>query len=135
MDGDLFKKLLQENLITEREFENVAEHQKTVSLFVELRSLLYLGIVLFSAAIGILIYKHIETIGHDVLVICIAPVCTACFAYCFKTAKGYTSEKLSSPHFLFDYILLLGCLLLLTFIGYIQFHIIIQQNGNMKFIK
>ena len=121
MDGYLFKELLQENLITEREFENVVQHQKTVSLFVELRSLLYLGIALFSTAIGILIYKHIETIGHDVLVICIALVCAACFTYCFKIAKGYTSEKLSSPNFLFDYILLLGCLLLLTFIGYIQF--------------
>ena len=121
MDGDLFKKLLQENLITEREFENVAQHQKTVSLFVELRSVLYLGIAFFSTAIGILIYKHIETIGHDVLVICIALVCVACFAYCFKFGKGYTNEKLSSPNFLFDYILLLGCLLLLTFIGYVQF--------------
>src|SRR5215203_3829330 len=121
MDADLFKRLLQQNLITEREFETVEQHQKSVSLFVELRSLLYLGIILFSAAIGILIYKHIETIGHDVLVISIALVDIACFAYCFKKAKGYTNDKLSSPNFLFDYILLLGCLLLLTFIGYIQF--------------
>jgi len=121
MDADLFKKLLQQNLITEREFENVQQHEKAVSLFGELRSLLYLGILLFSAAIGVLIYKHIETIGHDILVICIALVCMACFVYCFKKAKGYTNEKLSSPNFLFDYILLLGCLLLLTFIGYIQF--------------
>jgi len=128
MDGDLFKKLLQQNLITEREFENVKEQQKAVSLFLELRSLLYLGIILFSTAIGILIYKHIETIGHDVLVTCIALVCCTCFAYCFKKAKGYSNDKVSSPNFVFDYILLLGCLLLLTFIGYIQFQYIVFGN-------
>ena len=121
MDADLFKKLLQQNLVTEREFENVEQHQKAVSLFVELRSILYFGIVLFSAAIGILIYKHIETIGHDVLVISIALVCFICFAYCFRKANGYSKDKLNSPNFLFDYVLLLGCLLLLTFIGYLQF--------------
>ena len=121
MDLGLFKKLLQQNLITPGEFENVEEQQKAVSLFSELRGLLYLGIIIFSAAIGILIYKNIETIGHDELVICIALVSTACFIYCFKTTKPYTHEKQNSPGFLFDYILLFGCLLLLTFIGYVQF--------------
>ena len=121
MDVNLFQKLLQQNLTTEREFENVEQHEKAVSVFGELRSLLYLGIVLFSTAIGLLIYKHIDTIGHDVLVICIVLVCAACFAFCIKKANGYTNGKPGSPGFLFDYILLLGCLLLLTFIGYIQF--------------
>jgi hypothetical protein len=117
----LFKKLLQQNFITEKEFDNIEQHQSAVSLFGELRSLLYLGIALFSAAIGVLIYKQIETIGHDVLVICIALVCAVCFIYCIRKANGYANGKINSPNFLFDYVLLLGCLLLLTFIGYIQF--------------
>jgi hypothetical protein len=56
-----------------------------------------------------------------VLVICIALACAACFIYCIRKANGYANEKVNSPNFLFDYVLLLGCLLLLTFIGYIQF--------------
>lgn len=120
MDRHLFQKLLQHNLITETEYRHVREQQAFFSLFWELRSLLYLGIVLFTTAIGVLIYKHIDTIGHDILVICIAALCIACFAYCLKNATGYSHKKLASPGFLFDYILLLGCLLLLVFIGYIQ---------------
>jgi hypothetical protein len=99
MDVNLFQKLLQQNLTTEREFENVEQHEKAVSVFGELRSLLYLGIVLFSTAIGLLIYKHIDTIGHEVLVICIVLVCAACFAFCIKKANGYTNVKPGSPGF------------------------------------
>lgn len=120
MDRHLFQNLLQQNLISEKEYRKVREQQTWFSLFWELRSLLYLGIVLFTGAIGVLIYKHIDTIGHDILVICIAAVCAACFAYCLKQAKGYSPGKVASPNFLFDYILLLGCLLLLVFVGYIQ---------------
>ena len=118
---NLFKNLLQQNLITEKEYENIEQHQNAISVFVELRTLLYLGIALFSAAVGVLVYKHIETIGHDILVICIALVCAACFAYCIRKANAYSSKKVNSPNFLFDYVLLLGCLLLITFVGYIQF--------------
>lgn len=121
MDLRLFKKLLQRRLITDQELGQIEEHEGVMSLFWELRSLLYLGIVLLSTAVGVLIYKHIDTIGHDVLVIVIAAVCAGCFTYCFKKAPGYSNKKIVSPNFMFDYILLFGCLLLLTFVGYIQF--------------
>ena len=120
MDRHLFQNLLQQNLISDNEYKNIQEQQASFSLFWELRSLLYLGIVLFTSAVGVLVYKHIDTIGHDVLVIGIAALCLACFGYCLKQAQGYSPAKVHSPNFLFDYILLLGCLLLLVFVGYIQ---------------
>ena len=55
------------------------------------------------------------------MLIIIAAVCVACFGYCIKNSKGYSNKKMESPNIWFDYVLLLGCLLLLTFTGYIQF--------------
>lgn len=122
MDIDVFKKLLEQQLISEQEFENIQGHKnKPVSVFWDLRTLLYLGIVLLTTSVGILIYKNIDTIGHQAMVIIIAAVCIACFGYCIKNSKGYSNKKIESPNTWFDYVLLLGCLLLLTFIGYIQF--------------
>ena len=122
MNISLFAKLFSENLLSEEEFEKINQYEKQpLSVHWDLRTLLYLGILLLTTALSILVYKNINTIGHDVVIIFIALVCIICFGYCFKNAKGYSRQKIESPNLLFDYILLLGCLLLVTFIGYIQF--------------
>ena len=129
MDIRIFKKLLIERLITHDEFEKIQLHeQEPVSVHWDLRILLYLGIVLLTTSLGILVYKNIDTIGHDVIVIVIALLCTACFWYSFKNANGYSNKKITSPNTWFDYILLMGCLLLLTFVGYLQFEYEIFGN-------
>src|SRR5450432_1260805 len=116
MDIPLFVKLLHEELINEKEFNNIAlQKDKPVSVHWDLRTLLYLGIVLFTTAVGILIYKNIDTIGHQAMLITIGSVCIICFGYCIKNSKGYSNKKVESPNIWFDYTLLLGCLLLLTF--------------------
>ena len=122
MDIPLFTKLAHENLISKQELRKIElQKDKPLSLHWDLRTLLYLGIVLITTAVGILIYKNIDSISHETLVILIASVCVLCFGYCLKNSKGYSNKKIESPDIWFDYILLLGCLLLLTFIGYIQF--------------
>ena len=122
MDIKIFEKLFQQELISETEFGKVkTEMQQPVSVHWDMRSLLYLGIVLLTTGLGIVVYKNIDTIGHDVIIVIIAVACAACFAYCIKNAKGYAHAKIESPNIWFDYVLLLGCLLLLTFIAYIQF--------------
>lgn len=122
MDIRIFKKLLVEHLITEDEFEKIQlQDQQPVSVHWDLRTLLYLGIVLLTTALGILVYKNIDTIGHDVIIIIIAILCTGCFWYSYKIASGYSNKKITSSNTWFDYILLMGCLLLLTFVGYLQF--------------
>ncbi len=122
MDKRIFEKLLIAKLITEDEFKKIQLQEKEpVSVHWDLRSLLYLGIVLLTTALGILVYKNINTIGHNVIIVAIGVLCAACFWYSFKNAHGYSNKKIASSSTWSDYILLMGCLLLLTFIGYIQF--------------
>lgn len=122
MDITLFKKLLQKQLISQTEFENIQEqHRAPVTVFWDLSTLLYLGILLFTTGLGILVYKNIDSIGHAAIISLVAVLCAACFIYSFRKSDGYSNEKVESPDVLFDYILLLGCLLMLTLVGYLQF--------------
>lgn len=119
--------LLQKGFITQSEHDHI-RREHPVSVHWDLRSLLYLGILLFTTATGILIYKNIDTIGHGVLVTAIAVMVVTCFAYCFKKSNGYQHTKVNVSAIWPDYILLAGCLLLLTLVGYLQFQY--QFFGN-----
>lgn len=122
MDIFLFTKLAHEKLINEEELRNVElQKEKPASVYWDLRALLYLGIILVTTATGILVYKNIDTLNHEVLVIIMTAVYAGGFTYCLRSSKGYSNKKVESPDIWFDYVLLLSCLLLLTFIGYIQF--------------
>ncbi|MEO7210354.1 MAG: DUF2157 domain-containing protein [Chitinophagaceae bacterium] len=120
MKTSLADKLLETGCITQSEHEIILQKQP-ISVHWDLRSLLYLGVLLVTTSIGILIYKNIDSIGHDALLIIIAVLMCACFAWCFKNAKGYRPTKINSMSIWSDYILLTGCLLLLTLIAYLQF--------------
>jgi hypothetical protein len=91
------------------------------SLHWEIRTLLYTGVVLLAAGLGALIYQNIDTIGHRIILLLIALICICSFYYCFKFKLPFSSQKVNAPNSWFDYLLLLGCLSLLTFIGYLQF--------------
>lgn len=118
----IFEQLHQQNFITQQELDTIKQQQQQpVSVHWDLRTLLYLGIFLETTALGVLVYKNIDTIGHTVIIIAIGTACAACFIYCFKKANKYAPVKVESPNILFDYILLTACLLLLTFIGYLQY--------------
>ncbi len=95
-----------------------------------------MGIVLLTTGFGIVVYKNIDTVGHDIMIIIIAIACLVCFAYCLKKSKGYSNKRIESPNIWFDYVLLLGCLLLLTFVAYIQYQYNVFGNrlGMATFI-
>lgn len=123
MNFDLLKKLREEQLISAESFEKMEQQhaQPLFSLHWELKTLLYLGVMLLSTGLGILIYQNIDTIGHQVILLIIASICGACFFYCFKQKLPFSRERVKSPGSFFDYALLLGSLSFLTFVGYIQF--------------
>ena len=63
--------LLQKSLISDEKAKVLKSHdvEAPFSVFWELRSLLYVGITFFTTGIGILIYQHIEGIGHSILLL------------------------------------------------------------------
>ena len=94
---------------------------KLFSLYWEIKTILYLGTLLLSSGLAILIYKNIDTIGHQIILLLIAAVCAGSFLYCFKNKLPFKISKVLPPNSFFDYVLLLGSFTLITFIGYLQF--------------
>jgi hypothetical protein len=134
----IFTKLHEERLISEQSFEQIkaAEQSKLFSVHWELRTLLYLGVLLLTTGLGILIYKNIDSIGHQVILAAIALLCAGCFIYCERKKLPFSFNKVGSPNSIFDYLLLLGCLLLLTFLAYlqVQFNTFGNKYGLATFI-
>ncbi len=116
-------KLLQTGLISAEQEEKIKAYynQQTFSILWEMRFLLYLGIVLLSTGLGIWVYLHIDTIGHQTLLALIALSCISCLTYCFKKAQPFTQAMVTHTGVGFGYVLLLGVLLFGVFEGYLQY--------------
>jgi hypothetical protein len=129
-EPQILERLQADNLLSPEEYQKLS-HRFTSKLFSvhwELKIILYLGVMLLSTGLGILIYLNIDTIGHTAIVSIIGLASLACFAYAYRQRKPFTWLETISDHPFADYILLLGCLLFLTLEGYLQ----IQYNvfGN-----
>lgn len=115
--------LLERNLITKEQFEKIdpITSGRIVSIFYELRTLLYLGVMLFTTGAGMLIYQNIGDVGHIVSILFLTVMMVLCFWYVFKRAVDYTHAAVKSPTPYYDYVLLTGCLLFVSIQGYLQF--------------
>lgn len=138
MNMHMFERLQREGYISPESTEKLrsAAATKLFSLHWELKTMLYLGVLLLSGGLGILVYKNIDTIGHQVILAVIALACVGCFYYCYKHRQPFTWQKVASPTPFFDYILLLGCLLFVTFITYLQgaYAVFSYHYGTATFI-
>jgi hypothetical protein len=95
--------------------------KKKFSVYYELRLALYIGVLLFTTGIGILIYNNIGELGHLLAIIALAVLTIICFVYSFQKAAPYSNTKTSVAIPYYDYVVLMGCLLLISDLGYIQF--------------
>ena len=122
-DSDLYEHLYTEGSISESSLEKIKASRLNplFSVHWEIKTVLYLGIMLLTGGIGILVYKNIDTIGHQVILLFIALLSGGCLAYCFKHKKPFSSAKVQTPNTFFDYVLLLGTLSLVIFVGYLQY--------------
>ncbi len=123
MNINVFEKLQSQGHIDEATVASIKAEgaNRNISVHWELRTLLYLGVVLLATGLGILIYKNLDSIGHLAIVCSIAIASLGCFAFAFRQAKNYTRAKVESPSIWYDYVVLLGAMLMVTFIGYAQF--------------
>ncbi len=123
MDARIFDKLFNDGMIDTITHERIKVYERdgAVSVYWDLLTLLYAGIFFLTTGIGIIIYKNIDSIGHVAITSSIALATLASFFYCLRKAKGFKTGKVEPPNVWFDYIFLLGCLLMLILTAYLQF--------------
>jgi predicted membrane protein DUF2157 len=138
MDQSLFEKLHSEGLLADESLNKIKQRssERTLSVHWELRTILYLGVLLLTSGLGVLVYKNIDTISHQAVLIFIALISCAGFYYCFKNKLPFSVKKVEAPNSFFDYVLLLACLCFIIFIGYwqFQFHVFGDKFGLATFI-
>lgn len=123
MRGTTLRELQDKQLLTDaqREELDTIYSGRIVSVHQELRTVLYLGVLLFSTGIGFLIYKNIGQLGHLLSIIGLFLLTIACFSYAFVKSPPYTHGRAASPNPYFDYVVLLGSLLFISALSYLQF--------------
>jgi len=122
-DDQATKSLLDKNLITENQYQEIATYRNLniFSLNAELKFFLYLSVLLFTSGIGVLIYKNIDSIGHIAILSILFILICVCFYYCFKNSKGFQKAETVFEHPVLEYLVLAGNILTCIFIGYLQF--------------
>jgi hypothetical protein len=120
----ILNSLQEKNIISPEQNTLIAEYERTkpFSIHYELRTLLYLGITLFTGGLGVLIYQNIDTIGHTVIVAFIALITLACFGYAYLKRSPFSWGEVKKPAQFADFALLLGCMMFLILEGYLQYH-------------
>lgn len=117
------QELRKRNLLTEEQLQQLEkiETGKIFSVYYELRTVLYLGVLLFTTGVGILIYQNIGELGHVLSIISLFLLTGVCAVYAFRKAPPFTTAKSVTPNPYFDYVVLLGSLLFISGLGYLQF--------------
>jgi hypothetical protein len=117
------RELFEKGFINESQFQRIdaITSGKVVSVFYELRTLLYLGVLLFTTGTGILIYLNIGEFGHLLSIVALSLLTGLCFWYALMRAVDYSPEKVNPPTPYYDYVVLLGSLLFISVQGYLQF--------------
>lgn len=128
---DELNELREKDLLSEEQYAQLEPiiTRKIFSVFYELRVVLYLGVLLFTTGIGILIYKNIGDLGHLLSMIMLFAMTIICFWYAFKHASNYTHGRVKPVTPYYDYIVLLGCLLFISVLGYLQFQYNVFDEG------
>jgi len=138
MDPSLFEKLNSEGFISDISLEKIKSQsqQKLLSVHWELKIVLYLGVLLLTTGLGILVYENIDTIGHQAVLLFIALLSAGSYFYCYKKKLPFSPGKVESVDVFVDYLLLLSCICFVIFIGYwqYQYHIFGDKFGLATFI-
>lgn len=120
---DVLNALTAQGILPAEQRANIAEFErsKPFSLHWELRSVLYIGILLLSSGLGLLVYDNFDKIGHSALLAAMATGCGSCFFFAWRHRPAWTFNQTGSRSTFGDYALLLACLLFLTLEGYAQY--------------
>jgi hypothetical protein len=91
-----------------------------VSVYWELRALLYVGVLLITGGVGLLVKENLDRIGPVAIAVGIGLAAAAALAWVIRVAPPFSWREVPSPNLAFDYMLLLGVLLAAADLAYIE---------------
>ncbi|HEY0557519.1 MAG TPA: hypothetical protein VGG20_24915 [Thermoanaerobaculia bacterium] len=91
-----------------------------LSVHWELRALLYLGVLLVTGGVGLLVKENLDRIGPVVIAFLIGLAAAAALAWVIRVAPPFSWLEVPSPNLAFDYMLLLGVLLAAADLAYVE---------------
>ena len=114
------QKLLEDEILTENQFDYLEkiDTNQIVSVYFELRSLLYIGVLLLTTGIGFIIYLNMGQVAHLALIAVMLIGEGFVFWYVQKHALAYSNTEQKSPTPYFDYVVLFGALLVISIFSY-----------------
>ena len=100
-------------------FDRVAR-RGLVSVRFEIRALLYVGVLLLTSGVGVLVALHQEEIGPLAIATGIALAAAGSLFWVTRRAAPFSWGEVRSPRVAFDYVLLLGLLLGAADLAYLE---------------
>jgi Predicted membrane protein (DUF2157) len=100
-------------------FSRVARRE-LVSMRLEIRAALYAGMLLLTSGIALFVKENHERIGPAVIGLAIGALAAGCLTWAWRMSPPFTWGDTSSTHAGFDYILLLGALLVVTDLAWLE---------------
>lgn len=95
-----------------------------LSVHWELRALLYVGVLLVTGGVGLLVKENLDRIGPVAIALGIGLAAAAALGWVVRVAPPFSWEipwrEVPSPNLAFDYILLLGVLLAAADLAYVE---------------
>ena len=81
------------------------------SVFVELSALLYLGVLSIVGGLAWTFRDYVTNLGDAAILGILTLLMALSFGYCFSRTPPYSNDEVTSPTFVFDYVLYFGCLI------------------------
>ena len=100
-------------------FSRVARRD-LVSVRLEIRAALYLGVLLLTGGIALFIEENRERLGPAAIGLAIFVLAAGCLVWAWRKSPSFTWGDTLSTHAGFDYVLLLGALLVATDLAYLE---------------
>jgi len=91
-----------------------------LSIHGELRFLLYVGVLLITGGVGVLVKENLDRIGPVVIATALGLAALAALAWVVRVAPPFSWRAVPSPNLAFDYVLLLGVLLGAADLAYLE---------------
>jgi hypothetical protein len=91
-----------------------------VSVRLEIRALLYLGVLLLTTGVGLFVKENHDRIGPAAIASALGLSALACLLFVGRRAAPFTWDRAPEPGVAFDYVLLLGLLLAAADLAYIE---------------